>query len=311
MTWVSRHELAAAVSEAGGLGTLGAGGMDPEELRDEIRSVRAKTERPFAVNVPLVLVRPDQDQEVLGELLKVVRDEAVPVVVTGGGSPARYTPLLKEAGHRVMHVVPSVRLALKAEVCGVDAVVAEGWEAGGHIAANGLSSLTLIPQVVDAVSLPVVAAGGIADGRGVAAALALGACAVQLGTRFIATLECNAHPAFKHAVLAADAEGAAVYCRDYHASRALRSPLVERLIAMEAEGRSLEEILNLRGRHRARQGCIEGNLREGILPAGSGVGLVSQIVSVAELMRELTEGCDQALREAVYRRSSRPWRKAA
>jgi len=295
MTWVSRHLLAAAVSEAGALGVIGSGGMDAEELRDEIRALRRRTKRTFGVNVPLVNVRPDGDASIVERLIQVVLDERVPIVVTGAGSPARFTRRLKESGAVVIHVVPSVTLARKAADAGVDAIVAESCEAGGHIRPDGLATFALVPQVVDAVTIPVVAAGGISDARGMAAALALGASGVQLGTRFIATLECNAHPSFKRELLAAGTEGTAVYCRAHHASRALATPAVKRLVQMETEGRSLDEMIAFRGRGRAQQGCIGGDVEEGILPAGAAVGLVRRIQPAGELVAELVRGCEAVL----------------
>lgn len=289
MSWVSRHGLAAAVSEAGGLGVIGAATMDPDELRGEIRALRALTERPFGVNVPLVLLRPDGGDRV-PDLIGVVLEEDVPVVITGAGSPRRFTQELKDAGRKVAHVVPSPKLAAKAQASGVDFVIAESTEGGGHVRVDGLATLSLIPQVVDAVPCPVVAAGGIADARGILAALALGACGVQMGTRFIATRECEAHAAYKREVEAAGPESAVIYSRRYHASRGLDTPLVRRLIELEDEGADLEQITALRGRHRAQLGCVEGGVEEGILPAGSGVGLVHDTPTVRELLEHLESG---------------------
>ena len=295
MTWVSRHALAAAVSEAGALGILGSGGMEPEELRSEMRALRGLTLRPFAVNVPLVDVRPNGDPGVVERMIEVAIDERAPVVVTGAGSPARFTTRLKAAGATVIHVVPSVDLARKAVDAGVDAVVAESSESGGHIRADGLATFSLVPQVVDAVEVPVVAAGGICDARGVAAALALGASGAQLGTLFVATIECNAHPLFKAALLAAESEGTAVYCRSHHASRALATPAVERLVEMESKGASSADLAAFRGRGRAREGCILGDLDGGILPAGAAVGLVREIRPAGEVVRDLARGFAEAL----------------
>ncbi len=304
MAWVSRHELAAAVSNAGALGVIGSGGLDPSELRAEIRGLRRRCARPFAVNVPLINVRPDGDDSIVAQLFDVVLAERVPVVITSAGSPRAWTPRLQTAGAVVIHVVPSPALALKAEACGVDALVAEGFDSGGHVQSDGLSTLALVPQVVDAVSVPVIAAGGIADARGFAAALALGADGAQLGTRFLATRECNAHAAYKRALVDAGAEGTAVYCRAWHASRALATPLVQRVVAMEREGRSIDEIRAVRGRDRARRGCIEGDLDEGILPAGAAVGLVREILPAAELVEELVRGCARLLPWVPFRWTS-------
>lgn len=305
MTWVSRFRLAAAVSDAGGLGVIGAGGMEPEELRDEIRSVRSLTDQQFGVNVPLANVRPDGDAKIVEQLIEIVLEETVPIVVTGAGSPRRFTKDLQAGGAFVLHVVPSVELATKCEEAGVDAVIAESVEAGGHLRPGGLSSFALIPQVVDAVSLPVVAAGGIADARGVAAALALGASAVQIGTRFISTVECSAHAEFKRLLVEATAEGTSVYCSWHHASRALCTPAVQRLIEMEAEGDSAEAILSFRGRGRAKSGCVEGKIDQGIFPAGAGAGLIQTVPTVAELMAELTGGTT-AIFEQLLETSGQP-----
>jgi len=294
MSWVSRHRLAAAVSEAGALGVIGAATMDPDELREEIRALGDRTSRPYAVNVPLVLLRPDGSDRV-PELIEVVIQEDVPIVITGAGSPRRFTAELKRAERIVAHVVPSPELARKAHASGVDFVIAESTEGGGHVRTGGLATLSLVPQVVDAVPCPVVAAGGIADARGVLAALALGASGVQMGTRFIATEECEAHEAYKHAVTTAGPEAAVIYGRRQRASRGLDTPLVRRLVELEEAGSSLEEIAALRGRHRARLGCVEGVVEEGILPAGSGVGLVRNTPTVAELLQELESGMQQAL----------------
>lgn len=294
MSWVSRHPLAAAVSEAGALGVIGSGGMDVDELRDEIRALRALTPAPFGVNVTLVNVRPD-GADLVEELMRVVIDERVPIAIVGAGSPSRYTDRLHEAGTVVVHVVPSVALAAKAAAAGVDAVVAESVEAGGHVRAEGLSTVSLVPQVVDAVEVPVIAAGGIADGRGVAAAFALGTEAVQIGTRFIAAAECNAHTAYKAAVVDADAEGTALYGRTPRLSRGLRTPVIERLIEMDREGRSDEELRSHRGTGRARLGCIDGDLGEGILPAGAAAGLVHEVAPAAAIVRELVDDAARVL----------------
>jgi len=295
MTWVSRHPLAAAVSEAGALGVIGSGGMEPAELREEIRALRALTVRSFAVNVPLVDVRPSGDPGVVEAMIEVVLDERVPVVVTSAGSPARFTPRLKAAGATVIHVVPSVPLARKAADAGVDVIVAESSESGGHIRSDGLATFSLVPQVVDEVRLPVVAAGGICDARGIAAAFALGAQGVQLGTLFVATTECNAHPLFKAALLAADSEGTAVYCRSHHASRALATPAVARLVEMESAGASPAELAAFRGRGRAREGCIQGDVDRGILPAGAAAGLVREIRPAGEVVDDLVRGVSEAI----------------
>lgn len=295
MSWVSDHRLAAAVAEAGALGVIGAGGMDPETLRAEVRALQARTPASFAVNIPLVDVRPQGDDAVVRAQIDVVLEERVPIVITGAGSPARFTAELRDAGARVIHVVPSVRLARKSVDAGVEALVAEGIEAGGHVRADGLSTMSLVPQVVDAVEVPVIAAGGIADARGIVAALALGAQGVQLGTRFLASAECAAHPAYKRAVTEAGDEGTLVYCREYHPGRALDTPAVRELVARERAGAELEDLLAFRGRGRARAGCIDGEIEAGILPAGATVGLVRDVKSAREIVEELVRGARERL----------------
>lgn len=296
MAWVSGSELAAAVSAAGGLGVLGAATMDGPELREAIRGVRARTDRPFAVNLPLIRLRPD-GADLVEDMVEVLLGEDVPVVITGAGSPARWTSVLRDSGRVVGHVVPSPRLASKAYEAGVDFVVAESTEAGGHIRERGLATMSLVPQVVDAVPIPVVAAGGMADGRGLVAAMALGASAVQLGTRFVATRECGAHPAFKGSVIRADAEDAVLYGPSGQVSRGLATPPVVEMVEMKGAGASDERILEVRGRDRARRGCVEGEVEGGILPSGSGVGLIRGLPTVEELMVELVSDARQRLSE--------------
>lgn len=311
MSWVSRHGLAAAVSEAGGLGVLGAATMDPEELREEIGRLRAHTRAPFGVNVPLVLLRPDGGDRV-GELIEVVIAERVPIVITGAGSPRRFSADLAAAGCLVGHVVPSAELALKALEAGVHFVVAESNESGGHVRSGGLATLSLVPQVVDAVPCPVAAAGGIVDARGVLAALALGADGAQMGTRLVATRECEAHAAYKRALIEAGPEDAVLYGASPRVSRGLRTEFVRRLIELERGGADPEEIARLRGRDRARLGCLEGFVDEGLLPAGSGVGSVRDLPSVAELLgrieRELEQGIARLrdLSQAALAREAQP-----
>lgn len=294
MAWVSGPNLAAAVSDAGGLGVLGAGTMDATELRAAVRSVQARTDRPFAVNLPLLRLRPD-GADLIGAMVEVILAERVPVVITGAGSPARLTPVLRGAGRLVGHVVPSPGLAVKAYRAGVDFVIAESVEAGGHVREGGLATMSLVPQVVDAVPIPVVAAGGIADGRGIAATLSLGASAVQLGTRFVATKECNAHPAYKGSVIRACAEETALYGPRGSVSRGLLTPPVKEMVEMSAAGASDEAISEARGVDRARLGCVEGKVEAGILPSGSAVGLVRGLPTVADLMDELMRDARRSL----------------
>ncbi len=290
MAWISRAGLVAAVSEAGGLGVLAGGTLRPSELKDELRKVTAATSRPFALNLSLTPVHPDADQGTVRTLADLALDEGVRIFVTSAGSPAVLTDELKQRGAIVIHVVPSARLAKKAEAAGVDAVVAEGYEAGGHVGHDEHTSVVLWPSAVRAVKVPVIAAGGIVDGRGMAAALAFGAEGVQLGTRFIATAESVAHASFKERIVHAEETPTAVYCKSTHPGRALKTPVVERLLALEQQGAGAEELQQVRGRGRARAGCIDGDLTEGILPCGAAAGLVGPVKSVAEVVRELVEG---------------------
>lgn len=290
MAWISRARLVAAVSEAGGLGVLCGATLRPHELVDELRKVRAATSRPFAVNVSLTPVHPEADAKTATTLCDLALDEGVRIFITSAGSPAVLTDKLKKRGAVVVHVVPSARLAKKAESAGVDAVVAEGYEAGGHVGHDEHTSVVLWPSVVRAVNIPVIAAGGIVDGAGMAAAFAMGAAGVQLGTRFIATVECEAHDSFKERLVHAGETPTAVYCKTTHPGRALKTPVVERLLEMERQGASGEELQQVRGRGRARAGCIDGDVTEGILPCGAAAGLVPQVAPVAEVMRELVEG---------------------
>lgn len=294
MAWISRAELVAAVSEAGGLGVLASGTLRPSELKDELRKVRAATSKPFAVNVSLVPAHPDADAKTAALLTDIALDEGVRIFTISAGSPTVLTDKLKQRGAVVIHVVPSARLAKKAEAAGVDAVVAEGYEAGGHVGHDEHTSVVLWPSAVRAVKIPVIAAGGIADGAGMAAALAFGAEGVQIGTRFIATTECNAHASFKQRIVDAPETPTVVYCKSTHPGRALGTPVVERLVALEKGGAGALELEQLRGRGRSRAGCVDGDLAEGILPCGAAAGLVTRVVSVAELMRELVEGYQAA-----------------
>jgi enoyl-[acyl-carrier protein] reductase II len=290
MAWVSEAPLVSAVSAAGGLGILGAGTMAPSELEKNIAQVRAHTQKPFAVNIPLVNVRPGSSGDAAAESVEVALAEGVSIVFTSAGSPRRFTPQLKSAGCLVIHVVPSLRHALKAAAAGVDAIVVECSRAGGHVSPEGEDLEILLGEVLAQVDIPVIAAGGIADAGGVRQALAWGAQGVQVGTRFIATLECNAHPAFKKAIVDAHADATAIYCREFHPSRALKTSAVKRLLQMEAEGIPLPEILAFRGRGRAEVGCVQGNLEEGILPCGTGTAHITEILPVAKVMEELAFG---------------------
>lgn len=277
MVWAAGHRLAAAVSGAGGLGLIGAGSMKPDLLREHIRRGRGETESPFGVNVPLS--RGDA-----GDLIRVVEEEGIRIVFTSSGHPATFTRMLKEAGCVVVHVIAAVKHARKAVDAGCDAVVAEGFEAGGHNGLDESTTLTLVPQVVDAVGIPVIAAGGIADGRGLAAALALGAEGVQVGTRFAVTLESSAHEAYKRAVLAAGDTDTFLTMKAVTPVRMLKTPFTGRVMEAEKRGAGRDDLLALLGAKRERAGIFEGNLEEGMFEAGQSAGLVRDVPPAAEVV---------------------------
>lgn len=281
MAWVAEHHLAAAVSEAGGLGLIGAANAPAEWVREQIRAAKNLTDRPSGVNI--MLMSPYAD-----EVAQVVAEEHVRVVTTGAGSPEKYMERWKQSGIRVIPVVASVALAKRMERCGADAVVAEGCESGGHVGES--TTMALVPQVVDAVQIPVIAAGGIADGRGIAAAFMLGAKAVQMGTRFIATEEAKVHENYKNQVLRAKDIDTRVTGRSTgHPVRALRNEMTKRYLELEQEGAPFEELeqLTLGGLRRA---VMEGDVRMGSMMAGQCAGLVKEIlpcrVLVPQLMQE-------------------------
>lgn len=291
MVWCAGWELAAAVSNAGGLGLIGAGSMDPETLRLHIRKAQAATTLPFGVNVPLLYRHAE-------ELLRVIQEEGVKIVFSSAGNPKTYTPALKAAGITVAHVVANVRFARKAEEAGCDAIVAEGFEAGGHNGKDELTTLVLIPQVRAATSLPLIAAGGIASGAAMLAAMALGADGVQIGTRFVASLESSAHPHYKDKVVATPDDGTMLAMKAVTPVRLIRNAFYDRIAAAEARGASREELFELLGRGRARRGMFEGDMDEGELEIGQIAGAIDSILPAAEIVREiLTEY--QSLRRAI------------
>lgn len=280
MVWCSGHRLASAVSNAGGLGLIGAGSMKPELLEQHILDCRRETSNPFGVNIPLI--RGDVER-----LIETVVRLNVDIVFTSAGNPALHIDTFKRAGVTVVHVVASVRHALKAESVGVDAVVAEGFEAGGHNGIDEITTLCLIPQVVDAVKIPVIAAGGIADGRGMAAALALGADAVQVGTRFAATVESSAHPDYKRAVVDASDTGTILTLKSLTPVRLIKNHFALEARHAETSGASVEQLRELLGAKRERRGIFEGDLDEGELEAGQSSGLVREILPAAEVVEHL------------------------
>jgi enoyl-[acyl-carrier protein] reductase II len=295
MVWVSYHELCAGVSEAGGLGILAGGSMGPEELRKEIRLVKERTTKPFGVNIPIV----KQDSE---GLVQVSIDEKVAAISTSAGNPARFTKPIQEAGIKVMHVSPSAKLAAKAGDAGVDAVVAEGIEAGGHDGFEEITTMALVPQVVDRLDIPVIAAGGIADSRGFVAALALGAQGVQIGTRFAATHEAMGHSRFKEAILDANDTGTVITGRMMGPTRCVRNRLTEQILDAEKRGATAQELFQLIGTGRSRRAAVDGDVDEGTIYCGQIAGLFGELKSVREVMEELLAGARErigALAEAA------------
>jgi len=292
MTWIANAELAAAVSEAGGLGIISPNAaMRLEDdvvqnLRSQIRKAKSLTDKPFAVNFPVQIPE-------IKELIDVVIEEGVKVVTTSAGNPALHTPRLKEAGVRVLHVVASVRHAKGAERHGVDAVIAEGYEAGGHNGFDELPTMVLVPQVVDAVNIPVIAAGGIADARGFVAALALGAEGVQMGTRFVATRECLAHPAFKEMIVAATDTGTMITGRKLGPTRGLKNEFTAKILEMDNRGASADELLAFISVGRSRMGQLEGRVQEGEVYCGAIAGMIKEIASAGDVVRSLVQGYDR------------------
>ncbi|MDD3959615.1 MAG: enoyl-[acyl-carrier-protein] reductase FabK [Oscillospiraceae bacterium] len=278
MAWVADANLAAAVSEAGGLGLIAAGPMDKERLRSEINKVRSMTDKPFGVNI--MFMSPHTP-----DLAAVVIEEKVPVVTTGAGSPGKYIASWKKAGIKVIPVVASTGLARRMESLGADAVVAEGSEAGGHI--GELTTMTLVPQVADSVSIPVVAAGGIADGRGIAAAGMLGASGVQVGTRFLASEECNIHMNYKALIIKSkDIDSRVTGRSGGHPVRCIKNQLTREMEKMEKKGASFEELEALTIGS-LRKAVIDGDLKCGSFMAGQIAGMIKRIMPVKEIIEEM------------------------
>ena len=278
MAWVAEHNLAAAVSEAGGLGIIGAGGAPAEFVREQIQKVKEATDKPFGVN--LMLMNPEADA-----IAQIIVDEGVKVVTTGAGNPGKYMAMWKEAGVKVIPVVASVAMAKMMERAGADAVVAEGTESGGHI--GSATTMTLVPQVVDAVSIPVIAAGGIADGRGFAAAIMLGAEAVQMGTRFVVAKESIVHENYKKKVIAAkDIDSEVTGMSHGHPVRQLRNNMTREYLKLEKEGAPFEELEKLT-LGALRKAVVEGDAVNGTLMAGQIAGLVKKEETCAEMIQEI------------------------
>lgn len=283
MIWCSGWELASAVSNAGGLGIIGAGSMYPEILREQIQKCKAATSKPFGVNVPLLYPN-------IEEHMQIIVDENVPVVFTSAGNPSTWTAWLKERGVKVVvHVIANIKFALKAQAAGVDAIVAEGFEAGGHNGREETTTLVLIPQIVDQLSIPVIAAGGIATGRQMAACFALGAEAVQVGSRFIVTPESSAHAAFKERILTSVEGDTRLSLKALTPVRLLHNDFAARVQQAEERGASREELSEMLGRGRAKKGMFEGDLNEGELEVGQVSSMIRVLKPAADIVHELMD----------------------
>lgn len=288
MVWCSGWRMAAAVSNAGGLGLLGAGSMHPETLVEHIHKLKAATNKPWGVNVPLMY--PEIDR-----LMQILVDEQVRIVFTSAGSPKKYTAFLHEAGITVVHVVPSSKLAIKCEQAGVDAIVAEGFEAGGHNGKEETTTLSLIPAVCQAVQLPVIAAGGIACGQQVLAAMAMGAEGVQMGTVFALSAESSASDAFKQRCIAAGEGGTMLCLKALSPTRLVRNALYDRIAKAEAEGQNdAEQLRQILGTAAAKRGIFEGDIDNGELEIGQSAAYVKEVLPTAAIMQQIVMQYDEA-----------------
>lgn len=282
MVWNSGWKLASAVSNAGGLGLIGAGSMYPEVLREHIQKCKKATQKPFGVNVPMLYPN-------IEELLKIIVEEGVKVVFTSAGNPKTWTPYLKQNGITVVHVVSSVKFAIKSEEAGVDAVVAEGFEAGGHNGREESTTLTLIPMVKEKLSIPLIAAGGIATGRGMLAAMVLGADGVQIGSRFVASEESSAHINFKNEVVKVEDGGTYLTLKELAPARLIKNKFFNDLQELYSQNPSKEVLKEKLGRGRAKLGMFEGDLEEGELEIGQVAGLIHEIKPVAAIIEEIVQ----------------------
>lgn len=287
MIWNSGWRLASAVSNAGGLGLLGAGSMYPEVLREHIQKCKNATDKPFGVNVPMLYPN-------LKEIIEIIIEEGVKIVFTSAGNPKTFTAYLKEKGITVVHVVSSVRFALKAQEAGVDAVVAEGFEAGGHNGREETTTFTLIPMVKEHLSIPLIAAGGIATGPGMLAAMVLGADGVQVGSRFVASEESSAHIAFKEVVVDAKEGDTKLTLKELAPVRMIKNKFYEQLEELYKTGPTVGQLKELLGRARAKRGMFEGDLDEGELEIGQISGLIHDIKPAAQIVKEMMTEFEEA-----------------
>lgn len=286
MIWNSGWKLASAVSNAGGLGIIGAGSMYPDVLQEHITKCKRATSKPFGVNIPMLYPNID-------EIIAIVIKEKIPIVCTSAGNPKIYTSRLKQHGITVVHVVSSVKFALKAQDAGVDAVVAEGFEAGGHNGRDETTTFTLIPMVKQHIQIPLIAAGGIADGKGMLAAMILGADGVQIGSRFVASYESSAHQDFKQEVVKAKEGDTLLTLKELAPVRLLKNKFFDQLMELYKTNPSKEQLTQLLGRARAKRGMFEGDLEDGELEIGQVAGLIHQIKPAAQIVKEIMEEFDR------------------
>ena len=280
MIWNSGYKLASAVSNAGGLGLIGAGSMYPEVLREHIQKCKKATSKPFGVNVPMLYPN-------IEEIIKIIIEEDVKIIFTSAGNPKKWTTLLKEKGLTVVHVVSSSIFALKAQEAGVDAIVAEGFEAGGHNGREETTTFTLIPMVKQKIKIPLIAAGGIASGRGMLAAMALGADGVQVGSRFAASFESSAHENFKNTIVETKEGGTQLTLKELAPVRLIKNKFYQDVQEAYANGASAEDLKILLGRARAKRGMFEGDLEEGELEIGQIAGLIDEIKTAKEIINDM------------------------
>lgn len=290
MIWNSGYKLASAVSNAGGLGLIGAGSMYPEVLREHIQKCKKATDKPFGVNIPMLYPN-------IEEIMQIVKEEGVKIVFTSAGNPKTWTPFLKENGITVVHVVSSSKFALKAQEAGVDAVVAEGFEAGGHNGREETTTLTLIPMVKEQVTIPLIAAGGIATGRGMLAAMCLGADGVQMGSRFAASTESSAHDNFKKTIVATKEGDTQLTLKELAPVRLIKNKFYKDVQELYAKCPSKEDLENLLGKRRAKRGMFEGDLVEGELEIGQIAGIIHDILPVQNIMENVIQEFHQAKQE--------------
>ena len=292
MIWNSGYKLASAVSNAGGLGLIGAGSMYPEVLREHIQKCKKAIDKPFGVNIPMLYPN-------IEEIMQIVKEEGVKIVFTSAGNPKIWTPFLKENGITVVHVVSSTKFALKAQEAGVDAVVAEGFEAGGHNGRDETTTLTLIPMVKEQVTIPLIAAGGIASGRGMLAAMCLGADGVQMGSRFAASTESSAHDNFKKTIVETKEGDTQLTLKELAPVRLIKNKFYNDVQELYAKCPSKEDLENLLGKRRAKRGMFEGDLVEGELEIGQIAGIIHDILPVQNIMENVIQEFNQAKQEMI------------